>query len=204
MYKRQTLYRLNNQDYTFEKLDIILDNSIVEGKTFSASHKFVCDIYSYVANTTFTFQANGEVCIVSTSSEHDSGNYACENDVYHPSFASSEGVIGTYVVNNNKLTIKVNGETFVFLITNVLDASEIISLETTINSDEQDVYKRQGGNNETTMQVMYGRNIYNLYYIEPGIVVFIPLNEMKMSYNCLLYTSLQHRLLKMHIIRQPH
>lgn len=131
-----TLYRLNNQDYTFEKLDIILDNSIVEGKTFSASHKFVCDIYSYVANTTFTFQANGEVCIVSTSSEHDSGNYACENDVYHPSFASSEGVIGTYVVNNNKLTIKVNGETFVFLITNVLDASEIISLETTINSDE--------------------------------------------------------------------
>lgn len=40
-----------------------------------------------------------------------------------------------------------------------------------------------GGNNETTMQVMYGRNIYNLYYIEPGIVVFIPLNEMKMSYN---------------------
>ena len=32
--------------------------------------------------------------------------------------------------------VKVNGETFVFLITNVLDASEIISLETTINSDE--------------------------------------------------------------------
>lgn len=143
------LYRLDNENYTFEEIKFTFDNTIFEGKIFAAEHNFVCDTYVYAANTSFAFGPNSEVLIISTSDEHDNGEYSCTNDFYNPSYASKDGIIGTYEVSNNKVTVIVNGETFVFFITNVLDASQIISVETSVGEDEHGyfanntIFKRQ-------------------------------------------------------------
>jgi hypothetical protein len=128
--------RLNNKDYTYEKVEVALDNSLVEGKSFKASYNFTCGGYPYTATTSFKFGKNGVVTIVSASPSHDDGEAACTDDRYDPSFASKTGVNGHYSVSGNKITITVNNETFVFTIDNVLDVTSITCIETSVQSDE--------------------------------------------------------------------
>lgn len=75
------------------------------------------------------------------SPSHDDGDDACTDDRYEPSFASKTGVEGTYLVNGNRVKINVNGQEFTFLIDNVLTASSITCLETTLSSDEHGYFK---------------------------------------------------------------
>lgn len=135
------VYRLNIADYTYESIDVTLDNSLLSGKTYVAEYNYLCGSYMYVATTTFIFADNGKVIIQSVSPSHDDGEDACMNDQYEPSFASKKGVEGTYLVNGNKVKINVNGHEFTFLIDNVLTTNSMTCLETTISSNEHGYFK---------------------------------------------------------------
>lgn len=128
------VYRLDKDNYTYTIVDIALDNSLLSGKTFSGTHKFYCGSYIYTANTTFVFGENGVITVKSNSSEHDEGELACGADLYNPTFASKNGVKGSYNVNGNKVTITVNGESFTFTITNVMDPAKLVCTSTTVDS----------------------------------------------------------------------
>ncbi len=130
------VYRLNNQDYTYEEIPLALDNSLVNGKTFTAEYTFFCGSYPYTANTTFIFGDNGVVTIKSVSPSHDEGEDACMDDLYNPTFASKTGLAGTYLVKGNQLTITIKGVTFVFVIDNVLFPNTITLISTTLDSSE--------------------------------------------------------------------
>ena len=129
------VYKLYKDNYTYEILDIKLDNSLVSGKTFTANHTFTCGYGVYYAETTFTFGENGVVTVISTSSDHDNGDSACTDDIYSPSFASASGVKGTYSVSGNKVFINVAGYEIVLIIINVLNVNEMKCESTTIESD---------------------------------------------------------------------
>lgn len=135
------VYRLNKEEGSFEIVEIALDNSLVSGKSFTANHMFSCGYSVYYADTTFTFGENGVVTVVSTSSHHDSGDDACTDDVYSPTFASSTGVKGTYSVKGNKLTVVVAGEEIIFLINNVLKADELTCESTSISNEAHGHFK---------------------------------------------------------------
>lgn len=135
------VYRLNNTNYTYEVVDISLDNSLVMGNIYKASYTFFCGSYSYTASTEFIFGANGVVIVKSTSAAHDDGEDSCEEDRYEPPFASASGVNGTYFVSGDRLTIVVNGYTFVFEIDNVLRADKFTCVSTTLESGEHGHFK---------------------------------------------------------------
>lgn len=136
-----TVYRLNNETYTFEVVDVKLDNSLLQGKFLGSSYNFTCGSYVYTADTTFEFQANGVVVVRSTSSSHDDGEDMCTDDRYAPAFADATGVNGTYNVVGTNVIIKVNGHTFEFKIKNVLKANEIVCTSTTLGDTEHGYFK---------------------------------------------------------------
>ena len=79
----------------------------------------------YLAEISFAFKANGKVMVKSTSSEHD-GEDGCALDKYSPEYCSTNGTEGSYSVKDDKVTVSVNGYTFVFKITNVLVRNELV------------------------------------------------------------------------------
>ena len=87
---------------------------------------FFCGDYMYVATTTFEFISNGKVRVTSVSSEHDSGSEACQTDKYSPVFCQTSGTQGTFSVNGSRVTVSVNGYTFVFNISNVIAVNELV------------------------------------------------------------------------------
>lgn len=129
------VYRVDKVAYTYEVVNISLDNSLLEGKTYEASHVFTCGNFRYTANTSFQFGANGVVKVISTSASHDDGEDACGEDLYEPKYASKKGVEGTYVVTGNRVTITVNGYVFVFTINNVVKTNKITCSSTTVQKD---------------------------------------------------------------------
>lgn len=135
------VYKLNNVDYTCEKIEITLDNTLLQGRALGSSYNYYCFSYQYVANTSFEFRANGEVIVRSSSSTHDEGEDSCMEDLYSPLFASKDGVKGTYNVKGNKVTIVVNGYVMVFKISNVLNVKDIVCISTTVDSESHGYFK---------------------------------------------------------------
>lgn len=135
------VYRLNNETFSYEKIEMNLDNGLVQGKILNASYIYYCSNYPYNATTSFEFKENGVVIIRSTSASHDSGEDACIDDRYEPLFASSSGVNGRYSVKGNVLTIEVNEFIITFKIRNVLKADELICLTTNIDSQSHGYFK---------------------------------------------------------------
>jgi hypothetical protein len=127
--------RLNKDSATYEKIDIELNNTLVEGKSYSSSYIYYCSDYAYNANTTFVFKSNGVVVVKSSSADHDSGDDMCSNDTYSPIFATLDGTTGTYIVTGNKITVVINEIEFAFKISNVLDVQEIICISTNLDTD---------------------------------------------------------------------
>ena len=127
--------RLNKDSATYEKIDIELNNTLVEGKSYSSSYIYYCSDYAYNANTTFVFKSNGVVVVKSSSADHDSGDDMCSNDTYSPIFATLDGTTGTYIVTGNKITVVINEIEFVLKISNVLDVQEIICISTNLDTD---------------------------------------------------------------------
>ncbi|MBR4420679.1 MAG: hypothetical protein IKT32_07320, partial [Clostridia bacterium] len=120
-----TVYSIDTNTGVYTDLKVKFDATLVIGKTFSAEYYFTCDDYIYLANTSFKFDANGKVTVKSLSSEHD-GEDGCSLDDYAPVFCSTEGVVGSYSVKGTKVTVTVNGYTFVFNISNVLVCNELV------------------------------------------------------------------------------
>ena len=127
------VYDIDTKDYTYKQSDIKLDESLLKGKIFGANYTFICpggEGYAYSAITTFAFAEGGAVKVTSASSDHNSGEDACV-DAYNPSFVGN----GTYSVSGNTVTVSVGGATFVFTISDVSLANELICTSTTLNSD---------------------------------------------------------------------
>jgi hypothetical protein len=121
-----SVYKLNVESGAYTKVDVAFDSSLVEGRAFSADLYFFCGEYMYLANTTFKFLAGGKVLVTSTSSEHDSGSEPCSVDKYAPVFCLAGGTQGTFNVSGTKVTVSVNGYTFVFNISNVMVVNELV------------------------------------------------------------------------------
>lgn len=129
---------LANKTYANSKIQ--LDDTLVIGKTFTASYNFVCydsaDDTSYnglfKAETTLQFLSDGKVRITSTSSEHDDGEDACSTDIYNPPFASKTGNVGTYSVSKNIVTVTVGKYVFTFQIDDVSVVSTLKCTSTTL------------------------------------------------------------------------
>lgn len=140
------VYRLDNIRFTAEKMDVKFDMTLVAGKTYTASHTFYCDSYPYTATTSFEFRQDGTVLVKSTSTEHDEGgDYgdSCSTDSYSPSFASKDGVVGTYGVSGNKITVSVGGQVFEFEMLNVVTADSIVCIYTSVDSSAHGYFALQ-------------------------------------------------------------
>ncbi len=128
-------YQLDLVDHAYSVMDIAFDNTLVEGRIYSASYYFFCESYMYSATTTFAFLENGKVRITSTSAEHDSGDEMCMTDKYTPVFCPNGSVVGTYSVTGTKITVSANGYTFIFNLSNVVYKGEIVCLSTNVETD---------------------------------------------------------------------
>lgn len=137
---------LKNATYADGKIK--LDESLVEGKTFTASYTFVCyedgDDASYngvfKAVTSLRFSSDGKVYVTSVSSEHDDGEDAC-SDVYNPPFASETGNLGTYSVSGKTVTVTVGSYTFTFEIDDVSVVSTLNCTSTTVSDTAHGYFK---------------------------------------------------------------
>lgn len=136
---------VNVANGTYNPSGIKLDASLVRGKTFSAEYYFVCpsdETSRYLAETQFIFLADGKVSVISTSTEHDSGEDQCPQDTYKPSFASKNGLLGEYQVIGNTVKVTVGGATFTFTISDVSLADTLVCTSTTLDqSTSQGAFK---------------------------------------------------------------
>lgn len=129
---------------TYANSQIALDESLVAGKTFTASYNFACyedgdDTYYsglYKAITAFRFLSDGKVRVTSSSSEHDDGEDACSADVYDPPFASEAGNMGTFSVSGKTVTVTVGTYEFTFEIDDVSVVSALKCTKTTVSSTD--------------------------------------------------------------------
>ena len=138
------VYDIDTNNYTYKQSSIKLDESLLKGKIFSAKYTFVCpggEGYVYTATTMFEFAEGGAVKVTSISSDHNSGEDACE-DAYSPSFVGN----GTYSVSGNTVTVNVGGATFVFKISDVSLANELVCTSTTLDSSTDQAAFRVGQN----------------------------------------------------------
>ncbi len=129
-----TVYELDRKNNTYKVKNIALDETLVENTTYTATYTFVCGEASYSATTAFKFGKNKKVTVTSLSTSHDSESDGCETDKYSPLFASLQGVIGTYTVSGDILTVIVNSITFTFRIQDVTYPAQIISTSSTLDS----------------------------------------------------------------------
>lgn len=121
---------------TYNPSSIKLDASLVRGKTFSAEYYFACpsdETSKYLAETQFIFLADGKVSVISTSTEHDSGEDQCPQDTYKPSFASKSGLLGEYQVIGDTVKVTVGGATFTFAISDVSLSDTLVCTSTTLD-----------------------------------------------------------------------
>lgn len=132
-------FKINVQTKTYEVVEVTLDNTLVEGKTYMATHTFTCNNSSYMATTSFTFEVGGKVLIKSSSSSHDDGDYACGDDTYNPPYENNS--YGSYSVKGNKLTITVGEFNFEFVINDVITVSNMECTSTNISSDAHGYFK---------------------------------------------------------------
>ena len=137
---------LNSADMTYAPSSIVLDETLLKGKSYTATYSFSCphteSQQPFKAVTTFAFGENRQVIVTSESSEHDSGGDAC-GDKYNPSFASKDGVSGTYSVNGTTVTVNVGSAEFMFEISDVSVTDEIVCTSTNLSSEtEQGVFEK--------------------------------------------------------------
>lgn len=138
---------LNSADMTYAPSSIVLDETLLKGKSYTVTYLFSCpntenQMQTFKAVTTFAFGENGQVIVTSESSEHDSGDNAC-GDRYNPSFASKDGVSGTYSVNGTTVTVNVGSAEFTFEISDVSVTDEIVCTSTNLSSEtEQGVFEK--------------------------------------------------------------
>jgi hypothetical protein len=128
-----TIYTFNSSNGTFAVYNLALDNSLVNGKSFSSTYSYTTS-ESYSANsatTTFSFGDDGVVKITSSSSDDDE-DYGY--NTYSPLFAPNGKSSGTYSVSGNVITITVEGYTLKFTIGNLLNITEIVCSSTNVTS----------------------------------------------------------------------
>lgn len=113
---------------------------LLENKTFTATYKFYCGT-AYDATTSFTFYDGGRVVCKSVCPEHDSGEYACEDDLYECPIGDVYGIEGTYTTDGNKVTVVVNGITIVFQTNDYVVVTAIVCVSTDIDSNAHGYFR---------------------------------------------------------------
>lgn len=131
-------FEVNLGDSTFTVKDLVLDNSLVNGKSYSATYSFICNEEMYSCTTTFVFGEN-TVEIKSTSESHDDDALGCLIDTYSPLFITKNA---TYSISGNVITIKTLNNTFTFKIDNVINASSITCLSSDLDLTEQGAFSK--------------------------------------------------------------
>lgn len=122
--------KLNFADKAAERIDYRTDNTLVEGKTYTASYTFVYENEAYLASTAIKFGANGKAIISSQSSDFEEGEYA---SVYKPDFVGE----ASYSVQNGVITITAGKYTFTLNVRNVLTPVSLELIGTTQSENSQ-------------------------------------------------------------------
>lgn len=123
-----TAFTLNTTQKTAEKMQFAADETLVKGKTYTATYNFYYEDEAYSATTSFAFTDDGKVIISSASSDFEEGDYASK---YAPVFVGE----GTYSVKNGVVTVSVGKNAFTFNITNVLAPGSMTLAATTLTSE---------------------------------------------------------------------
>ena len=126
--------KVNLNDSTFKNVDVKFDNSLVAGLTYYISYSCYDDEYSeqYDMDVAFVFDDLGKVTAIAKSSEYDEDT---KKDTYEPKFASATGVVGTYTISKNMVTVSLNDYSFVFEINDLVYHQTITLKETSYTSD---------------------------------------------------------------------
>lgn len=105
--------------------------TLVTGKTYTATYNFTGSAFVYSATTSFAFGENGVVTVTSVCEE-----YETDEGEYKPVFGDKNGLEGSYTVSQNKLIVKINGQTFAFEMADVVQCKSIICQSTTLSEAE--------------------------------------------------------------------
>ena len=122
-------YDIDLTERTYKISSMVLDNTILEGLTFSSNYMFGNEDMLYSVKTIFTFTENG-VMITSNSSDYEE-----EFGKYSAVFATNPGEFASFSVYKNKVTIEFKEYTFVFEIDDVSNPTIIKTLSTTLPED---------------------------------------------------------------------
>ena len=121
---------VNLEQGTFTLSQIVLDETLVEGKMFECSYIFVCGKAPCSTVTAIKFGADGRAEVTSTS-EHD--DICSEHHKYEPKFVSDKA---TYSVSGNRITVKTNNYTVTFEIADVTSVTSLRTLSTTVGEND--------------------------------------------------------------------
>lgn len=119
-------FKINKTSGTYETLQINV-GAVILGKTYTANYVFGDNEGVYFATTTFTFGANGKVTVASTSDD-----YVGDFGKYQPAFVGE----GTYSVSSNKIKVEINGKTFAFSVSDVIQCIIIKCDSTTLQEGD--------------------------------------------------------------------
>lgn len=120
-------FKVNKTTGTYETLQINV-GAVILGKTYTANYVFAAEDGVYFATTSFTFGANGKVTIASTSDD-----YVDDFGKYQPAFVGE----GTYTVSSNKIKVEIDGKTFAFSVSDVIQCIIIKCDSTTLQEGDQ-------------------------------------------------------------------
>lgn len=125
-----TLYKINPDNHTYTVSDIVLDNTLLENKSYTASYTISgqSSYDTYAATVRFDFATDGVVYVSATSSEYEQDTGA----TYRAVFAAKGGTEGAYTVSGTQVTVKVEGYTFVLDITNVSTLTQLACASTNV------------------------------------------------------------------------
>ena len=126
---------LNTDTMTYVEDALPFSADSFVGKTYSLSYNFICDDVVYDATTSFTFLANGEVSITSTSASHDDATDGCTLDRYSPVFTTSDARTATYTLTKDMLTVTVGTTYFTFYVDDIIALNQITLRATNLSSD---------------------------------------------------------------------
>lgn len=126
-------YAFQLGDGVYSEIEIPTPQQLVAGNTFSGDVLFNCDTqYNFTAQTTFVFDLDGGVTVLSTSSMHDDGDYACENDVYNCPLVNKAG---TYVASGRSIVVTIGEYTMTFTFDDPLYPTKIVCFSSNMTKE---------------------------------------------------------------------
>ena len=133
------VYKISTAQKTYTLSNIKIDETLLEGKSFSADYSVLPEFaeQSYSVTTVFEFKTGGKVTVKSVSDDFSVDGM----DKYNPLFVTGDGEEGTFTVTGNKITVTVKGIKFVFTFNDAVGLNAIKCSSTDVSSSSAGYFK---------------------------------------------------------------